>query len=285
MKSIFLCAISNIASGSCNEDCKFCTQSVRWRADIERYKQKPIDQIVKEAKLAKKAGAVGFCLVTAGKELEDKTVEFVSEAAHAINSEKLDMKLIACNGVADLDKLKELKKAGVGAYNHNLETSENYYKEICSTHNWQERYTTCENINKAGLDLVCGGIFGMGESEEDRLDLIRSIKSLNPKTVPINFYIANSALPIQMPVVATDEALVWVAKTREILGDKPRIMLAGGKEQAFGERLLEAIEAGANSLVVGNYLTTLGMDSDELLIRLKNGGYKVATSSECKGEK
>ena len=284
MKTIFLCAISNIASGSCNEDCGFCTQSARWKADIERYKAKPIEQIVREARAAKAAGAVGFCLVTAGKGVTDKTLAFVCEAARAVNAEKLELKLIACNGTATREQLREMKNAGVGAYNHNLETSEKFYPRICTTHGWQERYETCLNVNAEGLDLVCGGIFGLGESAADREEFLRSVKNLNPKTVPLNFFISNPALPLQQPVMATDEALFWVRRSREVLGEKPRVMLAGGKEQAFGDRLMEAIEAGANALVVGNYLTTAGMDSRALHDRLKNAGYQVADAKNCKGE-
>lgn len=284
MKNIFLCAISNIASGSCNEDCGFCAQSIRWKADIERYKAKPIETIVNEAKAAKNAGAVGFCLVTAGKGVTDQTLAFVCEAARAVNAEKLELKLIACNGTATREQLRQMKQAGVKAYNHNLETSEKFYPQICTTHSWKERYETCENANAEGLDLVCGGIFGLGESDADRKDFLRAVKSLNPKTVPLNFFIANPALPIQQPVMATDEALFWVRRSREVLGEKRRIMLAGGKEQAFGDRLMEAVEAGANALVVGNYLTTAGMNSRALHDQLKNAGYQVAEAKNCKGE-
>ncbi len=284
-KSIFLCAISNIASGSCHEDCGFCTQSVRWRADIERYKAKPIETIVAEARAARSAGAVGFCLVTAGKGVNERTLAFVCEAARAVQAEELGLKLIACNGTASREQLREMKAAGINAYNHNLETSESFYPKICTTHGWRERYETCENVNSEGLDLLCGGIFGLGESGADREDFLQAVKSLQPKTVPLNFFITNPALPLQQPVMASDEALFWVRRAREVLGDKPRIMLAGGKEQAFGDRLMEGLEAGANSLVVGNYLTTTGMDSRALHDRLKNAGYAVADTSECKGEK
>ncbi len=192
-KSIFLCAISNISSGSCNEDCGFCTQSVRWRADIERYKAKPIETIVTEAKAARAAGAVGFCLVTAGKGVSDRTLGAVCEAARAVQAEDLGLKLIACNGTATREQLREMKAAGVNAYNHNLETSESFYLKICTTHSWQARYETCENANAEGLDLLCGGIFGLGESAADREDFLRAVKSLNPKTVPLNFFITDPA--------------------------------------------------------------------------------------------
>ena len=222
--------------------------------------------------------------MTAGKGVSDRTLKFVCEAARAVKAEDLGLKLIACNGTASREQLREMKAAGVNAYNHNLETSESFYPKICTTHSWQARYETCLNANAEGLDLLCGGIFGLGESGADREDFLQAVKSLNPKTVPLNFFITNPALPIQQPVMASDEALFWVRRAREVLGGKPRIMLAGGKEQAFGDRLMEGLEAGANSLVVGNYLTTTGMDSRTLHDRIVAAGFTVADTTQCKGE-
>ncbi|GHV01491.1 biotin synthase [Campylobacterota bacterium] len=280
-ESIFLCAISNIASGSCNEDCGFCAQSARWNASIERYKTKPIDTIVAEARAAKAAGAVGFCLVTAGKGVDDKLLEYVCRAASAVTAADLELTIIACNGTVSSDQLSEMKKAGVSAYNHNLETSERFFPQICTTHSWSERFEVCERINAAGLALICGGIFGLGENEDDRKSFLLSLRKLRPFSVPLNFFIANDSLPIKQGVIATNEAIRLVAKARGILGDAPRIMLAGGKEQAFGTRLTEAIEAGANALVVGNYLTTEGMHSSALRKMLLGAGYAIATPAEC----
>ncbi|MDR0663933.1 MAG: biotin synthase [Helicobacteraceae bacterium] len=282
MDSVFLCAISNIASGSCNEDCGFCAQSARYQTKIERFKSKPIERICEEAKSAAKAGAVGFCLVTAGRAITDETLEYVSRAARAVKALELDLKIIACNGTGTKDRFTQLRQSGVDLYNHNLETSERFFPNICSTHSWRERYETNEAAASAGLGLVLGGIYGMGESDDDRVDLLKTIASFKPMSSPINFYIANPALPIKQPVIDTDEALKWVRKAREILGPQPRIMLAGGKEQAFGDRLMEAIEAGADAMVVGNYLTTEGMDSAKLRDTIIGAGYKVATPAECK---
>ena len=150
---IYLCAISNIESGTCNEDCKFCTQSVKYKADIQRYKHKSIEQILLEARNVRANGAVGFCLVTAGLGLTDKKTEFIAKVAHAIKSENLGLRLIACNGTATVEQLKELKKAGVDNYNHNLETSRSFYPTICTTHTWDERYQTCLNVKEAGLKV------------------------------------------------------------------------------------------------------------------------------------
>ena len=280
-QSIFLCAISNIASGSCNEDCGFCAQSARWNAPIERYKTKPIELIVAEARAAKAAGAVGFCLVTAGKGVDDTLLDYVCRAASAVTAADLELTIIACNGTVSGDQLREMKKAGVSAYNHNLETSERFFPHICTTHSWSERFEVCERINAAGLALICGGIFGMGESEDDRTEFLHALKQLRPFSAPLNFFIANESLPVKQGVISTDEAIRLVAKARTVLGEMPRIMLAGGKEQAFGTRLTEAIEAGANALVVGNYLTTEGMHSNALREMLLSAGYAVATPEEC----
>ncbi len=281
-KKIFLCSICNINSGTCNEDCKFCSQSVKYSADIERYKQKPIENILEEARAAEASGALGFCLVTAQKGLTDKTLKFVCDVARAVKQEVPRLRLIACNGTASLDQLLTLKEAGVAAYNHNLESSERYYKEICSTHEWKERYETCENVNKAGLVLITGGIFGMGEDQEDRISMLKALASLNPTSVPINFYHHNPALPLKPNDLSTDEALDLVRLARELIPDADRIMIAGGREMMFKERQSEIFEAGANAIVIGNYLTTSGREKSKDLEMLSNLGLQVAKSPDDK---
>ncbi|MDP2079303.1 MAG: biotin synthase BioB, partial [Sulfuricurvum sp.] len=206
-QKIFLCSICNINSGTCNEDCKFCSQSVKYKADIERYKQKPIDQILEEARKLESLGALGFCLVTAQKGLDDKTLEFVCNVASTLKREVPRLRLIACNGTASVEQLTELKHAGVAAYNHNLETSRAFYPSVCTTHPWDERYETCENVNSVGLKLISGGIFGMGETQEDRLSMLHSLKELNPVSVPLNFYHHNPALPLNPSPLSVDESL------------------------------------------------------------------------------
>jgi len=277
-KEIFLCAINNILSGTCLEDCKFCTQSVRYHADIERYNYKSIETIVKEAKQAKANGALGYCLVTAGKGLDDKKVDFVARTAKAIKDEVQELNLIACNGTASIEQLRYLKEHGIDSYNHNLETSENYYKTICTTHSWAERYETCQNAKSVGLQLCTGGIFGMGEEPEDRESLLNAIASLQPESTPLNFYHPNEALPIKARNISREEALEIVRKARKLLGDERLLMVAAGRELLFEgcEELM--FEAGANSMVIGNYLTTTGdapMKDREMLKRL---GYGVATT-------
>ncbi|GAB6074978.1 biotin synthase [Nautilia lithotrophica] len=276
MKKIYLCAISNIRSGACNEDCRFCTQSVKWGADINRYRQKDLKTIVNEAKLAKKNMAAGFCLVTSGKGLDGKTLEYVCSAAKAVLKE-VDISIIACNGTADKESLKELKKAGVKIYNHNLETSREYYPTICSTHTWDERFQTCENIKSVGLQLCCGGIFGMGESEKDIESFINSLKQLKPNGIPLNFFIENEKLPLK--ATHNKEFAFTIVKRFANEFKEAIIMLAGGREIVFGNEWTEALKAGANSIVIGDYLTTKGERPDRDLEKLIKEGFEIA--DEC----
>jgi len=275
-EEIFLCSICNINSGTCKEDCKYCTQSVRYKADIQRYIKKPMQDIIAEAKSARDNGALGFCLVTADKGLDEKTLKFVCDVANEVQKVAPTLRLIACNGTASLEQLQRLKKAGIKAYNHNLETSKEFYNEICTTHSWQERYDTCENVNKAGLTLITGGIFGLGESQEDRISMLKSLNQLQPASVPINFYHHNEALVLKPNPLSTDEALELVKLTRDMIPNAQRIMVAGGRELMFGERQSEIFNYGANSIVIGNYLTTSGRAMHKDLEMLKSLGLKVA---------
>jgi biotin synthase len=275
---IYLCAISNIESGTCLEDCKFCTQSVKYKADIVRYKRKTIEQIVEEAKSARKNKAIGFCLVTAGKGLDDNRLAYVVEAAKAVKKEDLGLKIIACNGTATLEQLLKLKEAGVDNYNHNLETSREFYPSICTTHEWDERYETCLNVKKAGLNLVCGGIFGLGETKEDRISMLKSIASLEPKNVPINFFHPNEALPLVKNPLTKQEAFELIKLTKEMNPNAHKIMVAGGRELMFGDSQYDVFNYGANAIVIGDYLTTKGNVANKDIEELTKRGINIAPS-------
>ena len=277
MSKVFLCAICNISSGRCNEDCKFCTQSVKYKADIDRYYKKEIEQILKEAKLARDNKAVGFCLVTSTKSLDDKTLEFVTRCAKEVKKSFPELSLIACNGTATLEALKELKKYGIENYNHNLESSRQFYPNICTTHSWESRYKTCEDAKSAGLFLCSGGIFGLGESESDRVSMLQSLKELDPLSTPINFYHPNENLPLNPKVMDTDEALHWIEKTREYLPNA-MLMIAGGREITFKDRQAEIFKRGANAIVIGNYLTTEGQCSSSDFDMINELGLEIADS-------
>ena len=276
---VYLCAINNVLSGTCNEDCGFCTQSTKHHAKIERYNYKKIEQIIDETKKAKSLGAFGYCLVTAGKGLDDKKTEFIAKAAHAIKKEINDIHLIACNGIADLDQLKYLKQNGIDSYNHNLETSSRYYKKICTTHDWSERYKTCENVKMADLALCSGGIFGMGEEEKDQDELIQAVASLKPNSMPINYFLPNKALPLKSSNLTQEQALTIIKKARKALGEKSIIMIAGGRELVFKGEEKKMFNAGANAIVIGDYLTTRGREALLDIKTIQELGFSIG--SKC----
>ncbi|MDD3342344.1 MAG: biotin synthase [Sulfurospirillaceae bacterium] len=275
-KKIFLCSICNISSGSCLEDCGFCTQSAKHHAKIDRYKYKAIEQIVFEAKNATQNGALGFCLVTSGLGLDEKKLAFVCEAARAVRVALPHIHLIACNGLATTEQLLALKDAGVNSYNHNLECSKAYYSKICTTHSWDERYQTCLNVKEAGLHLCSGGIFGLGESEEDRISFIQSVKELSPATMPLNFYHPNPALPLVAKPLSEDEALAIIQMVRENLPET-MLMVAGGREITFKSKQKDIFAAGADAIVIGDYLTTKGQLPQHDLEMIQSLGYSLAT--------
>ncbi len=281
MKRVFLCAINNILSGACSEDCKFCSQSSKYKAKIKRYNFKPIKEVLKEAKTAVENGAIGYCLVTAGKELDDKRLEYLCKTTKELKKAFPNLLIIACSGTASKESLLELKRAGVGSYNHNLETSKEYYPKICSTHSWDERYQTCLNVKSVGMNLCCGGIFGMEESNKDRESLIKSILSLNPESIPLNFYIPNPALPIKRRTIDFDGAVEVIKQVKSKISDETILMVAGGREAIFSGKEKEMFEAGANSIVIGNYLTTKGLAPDLDRQIIKNLGLEVAVG--CNG--
>jgi biotin synthase len=273
---VFLCAICNCESGTCSEDCKFCTQSIKYKAKINRYKFKNIENIVDEAKIAYKNKAIGFCLVTAGLGLTDKRIEFVSAAAHAIKKEVPNINIIGCSGIANKEQLKQIKDAGVNKYNHNLESSKEFYNEICTTHSWNQRYETCLNTKEVGLDLCTGGIFGMGESFENRISMLKSIKELKPKSMPINFFHPNEALPIKINTLNKQEALDMIRYIREYLGEDIVLMVAGGRENILKNDQYKIFEYGANAIVIGNYLTTRGKIASKDLEELEKLNINIA---------
>jgi biotin synthase len=273
-KDISLCAINNIQSGTCSEDCSFCTQAVRHKVPIKRYDTKPAQQIVSEAVSAKQNKAVGYCLVSSTAYLDDKMLEFLCKTAKKIKS-KVNINLIACNGMASLEQLKELKKAGFDSYNHNLETAQNYYKQVCTTHSWSERYDTCNKVKQAGLKLCSGGIFGLGESHKDRVDMVSSLKELNPNSCAINFYHPNQSLKLKTNNISKTEAFDMIRYITKELQNTKKIMIAGGREYMFGASQYEVFEHGANSIVIGDYLTTSGEEVSKEIQTLENLGYNI----------
>ena len=274
MKKVFLCSISNVTSGSCKEDCTYCTQSMKYSTNVAIYKNKPKEKVLEEAKRLAKLGASGFCLVTSGLGLDSNKCDYIANLASSIKKELPKMLLIACCGIADRESLKYLKTNGIDSYNHNLETARSYFDFICTTHSFDSRFETCQNVLSAGLKLCSGGIFGLGESIDQRIEFLKSLRELNPHSSPINFFIPNDALPIKEKALSRDEALECIILAREMLGDSI-LMLAGGREVVFGENQKEIFDYGIDSIVLGDYLTTNGEAPNKDLLMLQQYNLKI----------
>ena len=275
MKRVFLCSISNVTSGACREDCAFCTQSVKYNTNVPIYKNKAKEKVLEEAKILARFGASGFCLVISGLGLDSKKCEYIASLATSLKAELPEMLLIACCGKADVESLRYLKNSGIDSYNHNLETAKSYFYRICTTHSFDSRVETCQNVLSAGLKLCSGGIFGIGESVGQRIEFLKALRGLNPHSSPINFFIANAALPIKENPISKDEALECIMLAREILSDSI-LMLAGGREVVFGDNQKEIFDYGINAIVLGDYLTTNGEAPKKDISMLKKYNLKIA---------
>lgn len=258
------CSIVSAKTGACSENCKYCAQSKHNHADIECHPLLDVDTVKKAAMSAKENGANHFCIVTSGTAPTRKDFENILKMVKEVAS--IDgLHCCASLGLLSEDEIKELKDAGLERYNHNINTSENYHKNICSTHNFEDRVHTVEMIKKHGIEACCGVIIGMGESREDRIDMALSLKKLNPKTVPINFLNPIKGTPLEdyENKIDEEEILKTICIFRIVL-PKTLLRYAGGRTtrlSKFNQKL--GIIAGINSLLVGNYLTTTGSKSEE----------------------
>lgn len=258
------CSIVSAKTGACSENCKYCAQSKHNHADIECHPLLDVDTVKKAALSAKENGANHFCIVTSGTAPTRKDFENILKMVKEVAS--IDgLHCCASLGLLSEDEIKELKNAGLERYNHNINTSENYHKNICSTHNFEDRVHTVEMIKKHGIEACCGVIIGMGESREDRIDMALSLKKLNPKTVPINFLNPIKGTPLEdyENKIDEEEILKTICIFRIVL-PKTLLRYAGGRTtrlSKYNQKL--GIIAGINSLLVGNYLTTTGSKSEE----------------------
>ncbi|MDD5474365.1 MAG: biotin synthase BioB [Candidatus Methanoperedens sp.] len=254
---IDLCSIVNAKCGLCPEDCKFCAQSVHNDADVTPYPLMDEEDILNMALMMQEEGAARFCIVTSGKETANEDFERILGAIKRIRRET---SLSICISIGTLTKesARELKKAGAARIHHNLETSEGFFKNICTTHTYAEKIRTIQIARDAGLEVCCGGIIGLGESAKDRLELAFTLHELDVDSIPINILAPIAGTPFSGAEPLTPmEVLKTIAIFRLILPQK-NIRVAGGREKNLRDLQCLCLLSGANGLLLGNYLTTLG---------------------------
>jgi biotin synthase len=274
-KTVSLCAIINAKSGRCGENCAFCAQSGHHQTDAPVYPLVSADEMIENARQAKEDGAHMFGIVTSGTEI--CSGQEWTEIARAVGQiEKLGIKPCASLGMLNSQQAQDLRKAGLYRYHHNLETSRSFFGSICTTHDYDEDIRTVRAAREAGLSTCSGGIIGLGEQMEQRIELALTLKELDVDSVPVNILnpIPGTPLANAAPLPPL-EILMTVALFRFILADKD-IKLCGGKERNLRQLLPLAVVAGCNSLMTGNYLTTTGRDTQLDLEMIRDLGL-VAT--------
>lgn len=269
-----LCSIINAKSGACSEDCSYCAQSAKSRADIQSFALLEKAQVLEKALEAKQGGARRFCVVTSGKKPSARDLGKIADMVSGVRQ----LGLLPCStlGLLSGEDLALLKDAGLERYHHNLETSERFFPEICTTHTYQDKIRTIRDVLSLGLSLCAGGIFGLGETWEDRIEMAFALRKISPDSVPINFLtpIRGTRLGSQRPL-APLEALKIISLYRFILPDK-EIRVCGGRIQTLGDFNSFIFFAGADGLLIGNYLTTLGRNMEHDLKMIEQMGLKKA---------
>lgn len=267
-----MCSIVSGKSGKCSENCKFCAQSSHYKTSIKEYPLLDSPNIFKEAKHNADKKVKRFSIVTSGKKLSDTEIDSVCQTYKDIKN-KCDILLCASMGLLSYEQLVKLKQAGVTRYHCNLETSRRFFPSICSTHTYDDKINTINLAKKAGLEICSGGIFGLGETFEDRIDMFFDIYNLGIKSVPVNVLNPIKGTPFENnKILSQEEINRTVAIARFILPDA-FIRLAGGR-LLFKDKGVSMFSSGANATITGDMLTTSGTSIDEDFDTIKKLGFE-----------
>lgn len=267
------CSIISARTGGCRENCKYCAQSAVSNAKINCHELLSSEEVKNAAQKAKEAGATRFCIVTSGRSVEEKDFPKILEMIKAVSSIE-GLHCCASLGFLPKEKIKQIKKAGVERYNHNINTSEDYYKKICTTHKFSDRINMVKNLVEEGVEACTGVIIGMGETRLDRVDMALTLSELNPKTVPINILNPIEGTPLEdyKNLISEEEILKTICIFR-IAMPKAILRYAGGRNSEFSIFSQKAgLKAGINGMLIGNYLTTNGQnrEDDEKILKEMN---------------
>jgi biotin synthase len=261
--------ILSAKTGGCPEDCSFCSQSSRFESPVKAVPLLSREEVLAAAReTAAVEGASEFCLVYAVRGPDERLMAHLEEVVPLVARET-GLQVAVSAGILDADQARRLAVVGTHRYNHNLETARSHFGRIVTTHSWAERFDTCRRVREIGMELCCGVLLGMGESPEQRIELIGQLREVEPAEVPVNFLNPRPGTPLgDRPLVAALEAIRWIAVFRLAL---PAVILryAGGREVTLGDLQAMGMEAGINALIVGNYLTTLGRQPAEDLVMLQ----------------
>lgn len=268
-RRVDLCSIVSAKSGACPEDCSFCAQSSYSSANVNVYPLLDKGEVMKAVQSAKDNGARRFCIVTSGRRPSEKELRRICDYISEIR--KIGLLPCATLGILGMSELKRLKDAGLERYHHNLETSEAFFKEICTTHTYRQKVETIESARSLGMSVCSGGIFGMGESWEDRIEMALALRDIEVDSVPVNFFTPITGTPLaeKRGFLEPLEALKIIAIYRLIMPDR-EIRVCGGRPLTLRDLNSHIFTAGADGLLIGNYLTTSGREPSEDIQMIKD---------------
>lgn len=269
-----LCTIINGKSGKCSENCKYCAQSSFYQTHAESYPLLGTEELVKQAEYNSRRGVPRYSIVTSGKKLSSEEVEQICESIRQIKK-SADISVCVSFGLLEEADFRKIKAAGAERVHNNLEASEKYFPEVCTTHTWQDKIQALEAAGAAGLSVCSGGIMGMGETMEDRIDLALALRNLGVNSIPVNMLNPIPGTPYEKnPRLTEDDMCRIVAVFRFIL-PKSFIRLAGGRG-LMADQGRKCFRSGANAAITGDMLTTAGITIQKDMEMLKELGYQVA---------
>ncbi len=273
--TVEFCSIVNARNGKCSQNCKYCAQSSHYRTNIETYPLIPVDDVIKAAEESKENKASRFAIVTSGKTPDEEDFNKVLELIKAVNN--IDgIKSCASIGILNEEQAKALSDAGLKRFHHNINTSESYYPEVCTTHTWQDRLNTCRLVKKYGMELCCGVILGMGESIEQRIEMAMELAEIEPESIPINILMPIPETPFENYIDKIDEENVLrTLAVFKITNPKSILRFCGGRMRLSQENQEKALKCCVEGILIGNYLTTVGKAPQEDIETVRNLGKKL----------
>src|SRR5579875_585747 len=272
-RQVKICILRNAQSGICPEDCHYCSQSRVSKADIPVYKLQSIAELVEGAREAAETGAQRYCMVCSMRGPAARDIDHLGEACERIRSELPELELCLSLGLMDRAQAETLKEAGAGWINHNLNTSRRFYPKICTTHTFDDRVRTVENVRRAGLSTCCGGIVGMGEEDDDIVDLAYETRRLRVDSLPVNFLHPIPGTPLEHTKLLTWQKCLKAACLFRLMNPATEIRAAGGRELNLGPHQ-DKVLCAVNSIFVNGYLTTPGMAYEPTVRLIEQAGFE-----------
>lgn len=269
-----LCAIINAKSGRCSEDCVFCAQSAHYKTEITARPLPDEAEVLAYARRLEGYGVKKLSLVTSGKGISDRDLERLLPIYRMLR-EKTRLGLCASHGIITSEQARRLKESGVRRYHHNLETGGSYFQNVCTTHTYQERLDTITIAKEAGLEICCGGLIGLGESVEDRIELAFTLKELGVRSIPLNILMPVSGTPLENNETLSAAELLKTVALFRCLNPAAKIRFAAGRPLFDTPTQMKSLNYGFDGLMVGDYLTKKGLGIESDIDNLERGGFCI----------